>query len=55
MWEETGGEIKQINWEKISISNDFLFGRVMRNSEICKEFIETILGVNIDSIQYLEE
>lgn len=30
-------EIKQTNWEDLSISNDFLFGKVMQNPELCKE------------------
>ena len=28
-------EIKQTNWEDLSISNDFLFGKVIQNPELC--------------------
>lgn len=48
---ETGKEIK---WEEIGISNDFLFGRVMQNSKLCKKLLETILGIEIERIEYPE-
>lgn len=42
-------------WEELDITNDFLFGKVMRNSEICKQVLETILNIEIDRIEYPEE
>lgn len=27
---------KQTDWEDLGISNDFLFGKVMQNPELCK-------------------
>jgi len=30
-------ETKQTNWEDLSISNDFLFGKVMQNPELCRK------------------
>ena len=30
-----------------------MFGRVMRNEQICKQVIEVILGIEIDHIKYL--
>lgn len=42
-------------WEKLEITDDFLFGKVMRNPELCKRTIEVILGIEIDRIDYLEE
>ena len=47
----TGQEIK---WEEIGISNDFLFGRVMQNPKLCKKLLETILGIEIERIEYPE-
>lgn len=47
-------EIKN-NWESLRISNDFLFGKIMRNPELCRELLERILpDVEIDHIEYPE-
>ncbi len=35
-------ETKQTKWEELSISNDFLFGKVMQNPELCKELLQRI-------------
>lgn len=43
------------DWEKIGISNDFLFGKVMRNPRLCKKLLEMILPeLEIDRIEYPE-
>ena len=43
------------NWEELSISNDFLFGKVMQNQELCKELLQRILtDLKIDHIEYPE-
>ena len=48
-------ETKQINWEDLGISNDFLFGKVMQNPKLCKELLERILpDLKIDHIEYPE-
>lgn len=48
-------ENRQTNWEKLSISNDFLFGKVMQNPELCKELLQRILpDLDIDRIEYPE-
>ena len=48
-------EIKQTKWEELSISNDFLFGKVMQNPELCKELLQRILpDLKIDRIEYPE-
>lgn len=37
------------------ISNDFLFGKVMQNLELCKELLQRILlDLQIDHIEYPE-
>ena len=47
------GEIKQKNWEELGISNDFLFGKVMQNPELCRELLQRILpNLKIDRIEY---
>ena len=43
------------SWEKLGISNDFIFGKVMRDPELCRELLETILGESIDHVEYPEE
>ena len=48
-------ETKQTKWEELSISNDFLFGKVMQNSKLCKELLQRILpDLNIERIEYPE-
>ncbi len=42
-------------WEELEITDDFLFGKVMRNPEICKRTIEAILNIEVDHIDYPEE
>ena len=36
-----------VDFDKLTIMNDFMFGTVMRKEEFCKPFLETILGVKI--------
>lgn len=48
------GQIKT-DWEELGISNDFLFGKIMRNPELCKELLQRILPhLEIDRIKYPE-
>ena len=39
-------------YEDLTISDDFMFGIIMRQSKYCKPFLETILGIKIDHIEY---
>ncbi len=32
-------EIKKTDWENLGIANDFLFGKLMQDSELCKELL----------------
>jgi predicted transposase/invertase (TIGR01784 family) len=41
-------------WENLNISNDFIFAKVMEDSELCKEFLERLLGIKIDHMEYPE-
>ena len=45
----------QTDWEELSISNDFLFGKIMQDQELCRELIQMILpDLKIDHIEYPE-
>ena len=48
-------EAKQTKWEDLSISSDFLFGKVMQDAELCKELLQRILpDLDIDHVEYPE-
>lgn len=48
-------ETMQTSWEDLSISNDFLFGKVMQDAELCKELLQRILpDLDIDHVEYPE-
>ena len=38
--------------EELTFTDDFLFGRVMQNPEICKGLLERLLEIKIDKIEY---
>jgi len=42
-------------WEGLGIGNDFLFGKVMQDTELCKELLQRILSdLQIDHVEYPE-
>ena len=42
-------------WESLGIANDFLFGKVMQDAELCKELLQRIFpDMKIDHIEYPE-
>lgn len=44
---------KNAAWEELSIANDFLFGKIMQDAELCKELLQRILpDLEIDRIEY---
>lgn len=46
---------KNIGWESLGISNDFLFGKIMQDPELCKELLQRIFpDLEIDHIDYPE-
>lgn len=47
--------IKGKPWEELQIRDDFLFAKVMRDKEICKQLLEKLLQTKIKDIIYLEE
>ena len=43
----------QKRWEALGISNDFLFGKVMRDPELCKELLQRIFpDMKIDRVEF---
>lgn len=38
--------------EELTFTDDFMFGRIMQNPEICKGFLERLLEIKIDKIEY---
>ncbi len=47
-------EIEQA-WENLGISNDFMFGKIMQDEELCQELLQRILpDLDIDHIEYPE-
>lgn len=42
-------------YETLGISNDFMFGKIMQDENICRPFLEQILGIRIHHIEYLEK
>lgn len=46
---------RKTDWEELGISNDFLFGKIMRNPDLCRELLQRILPeLEIGRIEYLE-
>ena len=39
-------------FEELELKDDFIFGKVMSRKDLCKETLETLLGIAIDDIQY---
>ena len=38
---------------RITISNNFMFGRVLCREDICRGFLERVLGTEVSAISYL--
>ena len=41
-------------WEDLQFSDNFIFCKVMRNKELCKEMLEILLGIKVRDIQYIQ-
>ncbi len=42
-------------WEELELKDDFMFGKVMRDTELCREMLERLLDFKISRIEYPEE
>ncbi len=53
--DETMKRVQDIDkgWERLTISNDFVFCKAMLNVDLCKEVLEAILQVPIERIEYM--
>lgn len=40
-------------WKSLTIADNFVFGKVMLNEEVCREVLEAILDVPIERIEYV--
>lgn len=40
------------NWEDLSFSDNFIFCKVMRDENLCRQMIEILLGIKVDHIEY---
>ncbi len=46
---------EKTDWESIGIANDFLFGKIMQDAELCRELLQRILPeLSIERIEYPE-
>ena len=47
-------KINSKRYEELTIADDFMFYKVMSDEELCKELLETILGIKIKRLVYHE-
>ncbi|MBQ8919002.1 MAG: Rpn family recombination-promoting nuclease/putative transposase [Acidaminococcaceae bacterium] len=45
---------KNIDWDAVTISNNFLFQEILRNKSLCKQLLECVLHIQIRTIRYTE-
>ena len=48
-------EDNRIDFNKVGIDASFMFGYIMQNAVRCKAFLEQILNIKIDHIEYPEK
>lgn len=48
-------ERKRKKYEELTIADDFMFGKVMRNPKHCKKLLEIILDVKIRKITFIDD
>ena len=39
-------------WKKLTLADDFIFSRIMQNTEVCKEVLELLLKIKISRIEF---
>ena len=40
--------------DELFFTDDYMFGTLMRNAEICKSILETLLNIQIEKLEYPE-
>lgn len=41
-------------WEDLQFSDNYIFCKVMRNKDLCKEMLEILLGIKVQDIEYIQ-
>ena len=39
-------------WKKLTLADDFIFSRIMQNTEVCKEVLEMLHKIKISHIEF---
>ena len=47
--------VTEIDYSKVGIDDNFMFGYIMKDEKRCKPFLEQILDIKIDHIEYMEK
>ena len=42
------------SYDELQFRDDFMFGAVLKNADICKKIIEIVLDIEIERIEYIE-
>lgn len=45
---------REINLDEMEITDDFMFGTVFRDVDLCRELVETLLGIELESAELVE-
>ena len=45
---------RTIDWNAITIKNNFLFQETLRNKSLCKQLLECVLHIQVKTIRYME-
>ena len=46
---------EEVNFSKIAFANDFMFCSVLEDAELCREFLERVLDIEIAELRYSEK
>ncbi len=49
----TSGRVSRAEFKQLPLSDSFMFGEVMRNPDICKLFLEELIGKPIERIEFI--
>ena len=53
--EQANKKLLEPDWDKLTLADDFLFGYAMQNLDLCKEFLEMLLGKKIEKIRHFRK
>ena len=45
---------RKIDWNTVTIRNNFLFQETLRNERLCKYFLNRVLHIQVKSIRYMD-